>query len=69
MMKGGSYNGNEEKLHRTNESILTPKGTMLGVWWDWRGLVYYDLLLPNKIIAAGVYCQQLTKLYQTIKRN
>ena len=35
---------------------------MLSVWWDWKGVVYFELLPRNQTINLDVYCQQLNKL-------
>lgn len=32
---------------------------MKGVWWDIKGVVYYELLEPNKTINADLYSKQL----------
>ena len=35
---------------------------MLSVWWDWKGVEYFELLPRNQTINSDVYCQQLDKL-------
>ena len=37
------------------------------VWWDWKGVVYFELLPRNQTINSDVYCQQLDKLDAAIK--
>jgi len=34
---------------------------LLCIWWDWKGVLYYELLQPGKTITADRYQQQLTK--------
>jgi histone-lysine N-methyltransferase SETMAR len=46
---------------------LHPKKVMLCVWWDWKGVVYYELLPQGETIDSTKYCSQLTKLKQKIK--
>ncbi|XP_032688787.1 2-oxoglutarate receptor 1-like [Odontomachus brunneus] len=48
---------------------LHPKKVMLSIWWDWKGIVYYELLLPNKTIDSTKYCSQLAKLKRTIDQK
>ena len=39
---------------------------MLSVWWDFKGIVYFELLPRNKTINSNVYCLQLMKLDKEI---
>ena len=32
---------------------------MLCIWWDWKGVLYYELLLENQTINSNKYCSQL----------
>lgn len=40
---------------------------MLSVWWDAKGVVYWQLLPTNENISAKVYCDQLENLMANIK--
>ena len=42
----------------TPKAGLHPKKVMLCIWWDWRGVLYYELLLENQTINSK-YCSQL----------
>ncbi|CAK1595888.1 unnamed protein product [Parnassius mnemosyne] len=42
---------------------------MLCVWWDWKGIVYYELLPSGKTIDSDLYCQQLMRLKQEIEKK
>lgn len=46
---------------------LHPKKIMLSVWWDYKGVIHYELLPSGKTIDSTVYCSQLTKLDQAIR--
>ena len=35
---------------------------MLCIWWDWKGVLYYELLLENQTIHSNKYCSQLDQL-------
>ena len=35
---------------------------MLCIWWDWKGVLYYELLLDNQTINSNKYCSQLDQL-------
>ena len=32
------------------------------IWWDWKGVLYYELLLENQTINSNQYCSQLDQL-------
>ena len=32
---------------------------MLCIWWDWKGVLYGDLLPENQMINSSKYCSQL----------
>ena len=38
------------------------KKIMLSIWWDYKGVVYFELLPTNRTINSNVYFQQLVKL-------
>ena len=35
------------------------KKIMLSVWWDWKGVVFFELFPRNQTINSDVYCHQL----------
>jgi len=48
---------------------LTSRKVMLCVWWDWKGIVHYELLPPGQTIDSNLYCQQLERLRQAIEKK
>ena len=42
---------------------------MLSVWWDSKGIVYFELLPMNQTINLNVYSRQLMKLDKEIKEK
>nr|KAF6355205.1 hypothetical protein mMyoMyo1_011395 [Myotis myotis] len=42
------------------------KKTMLCVWWDQEGVVYYELLKPGETINTDRYLQQIINLNHTL---
>jgi histone-lysine N-methyltransferase SETMAR len=38
------------------------KKVMLCVWWDMKGIVYYELLEPKQTLNANLYSEQLMRL-------
>ena len=49
--------------------VLTSMKVMLSVWWDWKGIVHYELLEPSQTINSTLYCQKLMRLKQANKKN
>ena len=43
--------------------------TMLCVWWDQEGVIYYELLKSDKIVNAHCYHQQLIKLHHALRKK
>ena len=35
---------------------------MLCIWWDWKGVLYYELLLENQTINSNKYCSELDQM-------
>ena len=46
----------------TPKAGLHPKKVMLCIWWDWKGVLYYELLPGNQAINSNKYCSQLDQL-------
>ena len=40
---------------------------MLSVWWDWKGVVFFELLPRNQTINSDVYCRQLNNLNAAVR--
>ena len=40
---------------------------MLCVWWDQKGIIYYELLKPKQTVNANLYSQQLTRLSEALQ--
>ena len=42
---------------------------MLSVWWDWKAVVFFELLPRNQTINSDVYCRQLNKVNAVVKEK
>ena len=45
----------------TLKADLHQKKIVLSIWWDWKGILYHELLPRNKTMNSNVYCEQLKK--------
>lgn len=48
---------------------LHPKKILLSIWWDYQGVIHFELLEQGKTINTKVYCEQLTRLEAAIKQK
>lgn len=56
----------DESTITTPATDLHPKKVMLCIWWDWKGIVYYELLPQNQMLNSDKYCSQLDRLKAAI---
>lgn len=53
----------------TPKAGLHPRKVMLSVWWDWKGLIHFELLPRNQTINTDFYCAQLDRLKAAIEEK
>lgn len=51
----------------TPKPSLTARKVLLSVWWDCKGIIYYEVLPYGRTITAEVYCSQLDRLNEALK--
>ncbi|KAK6760575.1 hypothetical protein RB195_021874 [Necator americanus] len=49
------------------KQVLHPKKTMICVWWDWEGLVHWEMLEKNKTVEKNLYIAQLHRVKEAIQ--
>lgn len=64
-----SWSKKDEKAQSTSKAEIHQKKVMLSVWWDYKGIVYYELLPSNTTINSDVYCQQMDKLNASLQEK
>ena len=64
-----SWSKPREASQMVAKPVLTPRKVMLSVWWDWKGIVYLELFEPVQTINSPLYCQQIMRLKQAIKKR
>lgn len=58
-----------EPAQTTSKAGIHQKKILLSVWWDYKGIVYFELLPPNRTINSVVYIEQLMKLNNTVEEK
>ncbi|GBP10726.1 Mariner Mos1 transposase [Eumeta japonica] len=61
-MRKRSWSKRKEASQKITKPELIRNKSMLCVWWDWKGIIHYELLLPDKTITWNLYRQQLMRL-------
>ena len=46
---------------------LHPKKIMICVWWDWEGMVHWEMLDGNVTITKELYIAQLRRVNEAIQ--
>ena len=59
----------DEPPQTTSKAGLHQKKIMLSVWWDWKGVVFFELPPRNQMINSDIYCRQLNKLNAAVKEK
>ena len=63
------WSKHDEPAQTISKAELHQKKIMLSIWWDYKGIVYFELLPNNRTINSDVYWQQLVTLEETIKEK
>lgn len=64
-----SWSKKDEPPQTTAKADIHQKKVMLSVWWDYKGIVHFELLPNNATINSEVYCHQLDKLNDALKQK
>ena len=48
---------------------LHPNKVLLSIWWDWQGILYFELLPSNTTVNSDAYCDQLEKLKTAVQEK
>ena len=61
-----SWSKPDEPAQTMSKAHLLQKKVMLSVWWDYKGVIYFEVLPRNQNVNSDLYCQQLMKLDEAI---
>ena len=59
----------DESVQTRPKAEIHQKKIMLSVWWDYEGILYYELLPRNQTINSNVYVQRLAKLSDAVQEK
>ena len=59
----------DEPVQTTPKAEIHQKKIMLSVWWDYEGILYFELLPRNQTINSNVYVQRLAKLSDAVQEK
>ena len=59
----------DERPQTPSKPGLTGSKIMLCVWWNWKGIVHYELLWLGETINSVLHCEQLERLRRAIERK
>ena len=57
-----SWSKQDERAKSTSKADIHQKKVALSVWWDFEGIVYFELLTRIQTINSNAFCRQLMKL-------
>ena len=57
------------KANEAAKPGLTARKVLLCVWWDWQGILYYELLPYGQTLNSVLYCEQLDRLKLAIEQK
>ncbi|XP_006145801.1 histone-lysine N-methyltransferase SETMAR-like [Tupaia chinensis] len=61
-----SWSQRDDSPQTTSEVDIHKRKVMLSVWWDFKGVVFFELLPRNQTTNSTVYCRQLDSLNESI---
>ena len=64
-----SWSKEDEPAKSTSKADIHQQKVMLSVWWNFKGIVFFELLPNNATINSKVYCHQLDKLNDSLKQK
>ena len=64
-----SWSRRIEPVQSTAKANIHQKKVMLSVWWNWKAILFFELLPNNQYINLDLYCRKLNELDTAIKQK
>lgn len=58
-----------EPAPTTSHPDIHQRKVMLSIWWDYKGIIYFEIQPKNVTINSNIYCEQLTNLNEALKKK
>lgn len=59
----------ETDKNNDSRGRMHTKNVRLCVWWDYKGIIYYELLSPNQTTNSETYCAYIAILKAKIEKS
>ena len=59
----------DQRPQLTSKAELHQIKIMLSLWWDCKGVVFFELLSRNQMTNSDVYCRQLNKINAVVREK
>ncbi|GFW04476.1 histone-lysine N-methyltransferase SETMAR [Trichonephila clavipes] len=69
IMRKRSWSKRGEVAQMVAKPELTARKVLLCIWWDWKRIIYYELLSYGQTLNSDLYCQQLDHLKLAIDQK
>lgn len=67
--RGRTWCGKGQAPQTVAKRTLTNDKVLLSVWWDCRGIIFYDFLPSGQTIDSDQYCVYLDQVQENLKRK
>ncbi|GFX22082.1 histone-lysine N-methyltransferase SETMAR [Trichonephila clavipes] len=64
-----SWSKGGEAAQTVGKPGLTARKVLLCIWWDWKEIIYYELLPYGQTLNSDLYCQQLDHMKLAIEQK
>lgn len=64
-----SWCKHNESAPTTSKADTHQRKVMLSIWWDYKGIIYFEIQPRNVTINSNIYCQQLTNLNEALQKK
>lgn len=64
-----SWSKRDEPAQSISKAEIRQRKVTLSIWWDWKGIVFFELLPRDKTINSSVYRRQLVESSNAIRKK
>lgn len=64
-----SWSKRDEPAQSISKAEIRQRKVTLSIWWDWKGIVFFELLPRDETINSSVYRRQLVESSNAIRKK